>query len=152
MTDPFAAYAEERGVKEPPQRQRGPKVVQSEKDAPMVPSPMEKQMREKSAQMARYRRSKRKERGELRDALPEVYGELARLLRRLPDSARELVIYLREAWVLGLTRQQQMVVIGMIDDRIALKRQMDGRPPFDDPLMGEPDNLFLICRKAIMGH
>lgn len=148
--DPFAAYAEARGVK--PQRQRGPKVVQSEADAPMVPSPMEKQMREQSAQFARYRRAKRREREALREAMPEVYAALMKLLRRLPGSSRELIAYVREAWVLGLTRSQQMVVVGLIDDRIALKRQMDGRPPFDDPLMGEPDNLFLICRKAIMGH
>jgi hypothetical protein len=121
--------------------------------APMKPSAMEREQREQAQQLGRYRRAKKEDHQAMLDH-PDHGGPYARMmaiLKRLPDSAAELVEHLQKGWIMGLTGQERMVVLSMIDARIMRVREADGRPPIDDPLPGERDSLFLICRKIITG-
>jgi hypothetical protein len=154
-TDPFAAYGEQQD-RRPARAKRvdGVRVLTSEKQAPMKPSAMEQAQRDKSAQLAHYKREKKKEHQALLDAVdvgPD-YARMVGLCRKLPDTAAELVKHLNGHWVKLLDRQQQVTVLGIIDNFIIRAREMDGRAPMDDPLPGQRDNLFLICRRLIMGH
>jgi hypothetical protein len=147
----FAAYAESRGIRE--RKPMKPRVVKSDADAPMVPTAMEKAQREKSELLAGFKRAKKAEhQALLASEHGAAYGRMMAIVKRLPGSAVELVEHLRKGWVLALSAQQKFVVLSMIDARIIRVREMDGRPPFDDPMPGEPDNLFIICRKIILGN
>jgi hypothetical protein len=148
--DHFAAYAE-RFAK--PRKPHAPKVVTSDADAPMKPTAMEQAQRDKGELLAGFKRAKKAEhQALLASEHGAAYGRMMAIVKRLPDSAVELVENLRKGWVLALSAQQKFVVLSMIDARIIRVREMDGRPPFDDPLPGQPDNLFIICRKIILGN
>jgi hypothetical protein len=156
--NPFEAYGEANTRAARPSRrpQRGaPHVVMSEKDAPMAPSPMEKQQRQKSAQMSRYRKAKREEHQQMLEGEHgDAYYRMLKIMGKLPDSAADLVDHLLKGWVRKLSAQQRLVVLSMIDRRITLIRERDGRPPWDDPMPGMPNdrpNLFMICRKILTG-
>jgi len=163
--DPFAAYAaeEQRKRQQPrwgrsdatglPRKPREPRVVASEADAPMKPSLMQQQQRDQSVQLGRFKRAKKEEHQALLAHVVhgEPYARMLAILKRLPDSARELVEHLGKDWVRCLSQQQRSIVLSMISARIIRVREMDGRAPFDDPLPGQPDNLFIICRKIITG-
>lgn len=155
--NPFEAYGEANTRPSRPSRrpQRGPKVVSSEADAPMVPTPMEKQQRERSAQMSRYRKTKREEHQQmLTGEHGDAYYRMLKIMGRFPDSAVELIEHLQKGWVSKLSAQQRLVVLSMIDRRIVLMRERDGRTPWDDPMPGMPNdrpNLFMICRKILTG-
>jgi hypothetical protein len=147
--DPFAAYAEQHMRKGKP---RAVRVVTSEADAPMKPSPMEQKQRDQSTQLGHFKRAKKLEHQAILDsdhAAP--YARMLAILKRLPDRARELVEHLGKGWIKCLSAQQKQTVLSMISARIIRVREIDGRAPFDDPMPGEPDNLFLICRKIITG-
>ena len=148
--DPFAAYAEQHMRKG---KLRAPRIVQSEADAPMKPSPMQQQQRDQSVQLGRFKRAKKAEHQELlaHVAHGSPYARMLAILKRLPDSARELVEHLGKGWIACLSAHQKHTVLSMIDARIIHVREMDGRAPFDDPMPGQPDNLFIICRKLISG-
>lgn len=163
--DAFAAYAaEKQRERQYPRwgnadarhsrKPRAPKVVQSEADAPMKPSAMEAKQREQSAQMARYKRAKREEHKELLDHPTHgaAYARMVAICKRLPDSAVELVDHVGKGWVRAMSPQHRLVALGMIAAWIMRRREEDGRAPLDDPMPGQPDNLFIICRKKIMGH
>lgn len=146
--DHFAAYAERLGIKE--RKPRQPRVVQSDADAPMKPTPMEQAQRDKGELLANYKRAKKAEHQAMLDSEHgAAYGRMMAIVKRLPDSAPELVGHLSKGWIDALSRDQKHTVLSMISAKIIRVRELDGRSPFDDPLMGEPDNLFLICRKLI---
>lgn len=150
--NPFEAYGEA-STRTRDRKPRGPKIVMSEKDAPMVPNEMEKQQRERSAQMARYRKHKRDEHQQMIVGTHgDAYYRMLKIMAKLPASSAELVDHLQKGWVKQLNAHERQTVLGMISRRIMLIRERDGRPTFDDPMPGEPDNLFIICRKKIMGH
>lgn len=149
----FEAYAQARGIKEPKPRQRKSHVVTSESEAPMKPTAMEQQQRDKSELLSQFRRAKKAEHQAMLDSEHgAAYARMMAIVKRLPGSAVELVDNLQKGWVGALSAQQKFVVLSMIDARIIRVREMDGRPPFDDPLPDEPDNLFLICRRIIAGQ
>jgi hypothetical protein len=148
--DHFAAYAERYATK--PRKPRAPKVVTSDADTPMKPTAMEQAQRDKGTLLAGFKRAKKAEHeAMLASEHGAAYGRMMEIVKRLPDSAVELVENLRKGWIGALSAQQKHTVLSMISARIIRVREMDGRTPFDDPLPDQPDNLFIICRKIIQG-
>jgi hypothetical protein len=43
----------------------------------------------------------------------------------------------------------RLTVLHHINDRITRMRERHGLPPFDDPLPGQPDNVFWIVRSIL---
>ncbi|MCK1671067.1 hypothetical protein [Bradyrhizobium sp. 150] len=148
--DHFAAHAERFMPKQ--RKPRAPKVVTSDADAPLKPTAMEQAQRDKGTLLASFKRTKKAEHeAMLASEHGAAYGRMMEIVKRLPDSAVELVKNLGKGWINALSAKQKDTVLSMISARIIRVREMDGRTPFDDPLPGEPDNLFIICRKIIQG-
>jgi hypothetical protein len=147
--DPFARYG---ALHAPKRRASKPRVVQSDADAPMKPTAMEQAQRDKGTLLANFKRAKKAEHeAMLASEHAGAYGRMMAILKRLPESAHELVEHLGKGWIAALSANQKHTVLSMISARIIRVREMDGRTPMDDPLPGEPDNLFIICRKLIKG-
>lgn len=145
--DPFAAYAVARGVRDRPMKV---KIAKSDADAPMKPTAMEEQQREKAVLLGQFKRHKRKEHeGMLSGAHGKAYAELVAITKKLPDSAKALVEYLRKPWVEKLDRTERHICLSLISARIILEREKQGLSPMDDPLPGAPLNLFLICKAQL---
>lgn len=148
--DLFAQYA---ATLVPKRAAKAPRVVKSDADAPMKPTAMEQAQQDKSTLLGSFKRAKKAEHQALLDSdHGATYGRMIAITKRLPASAVELVEHLRKDWLLSLSAQQKHVVLSMISARIIHVRETDGRTPFDDPLPGEPDNLFIICRKIVWGY
>ncbi|MGY3278162.1 hypothetical protein [Bradyrhizobium sp. S3.7.6] len=149
--DPFEAYGGRSGATHT--RAKKSHVIQSEKEAPMKPSAMEEAQREKSVLLSQFKKAKRAEHQAMLDgAHGKPYAVMMAIVKKLPASSQELVANLRSGWTAPLDRNERQTVLGMISARIMLEREKQGLSPLDDPLPGDPDNLFIICRKIIMGY
>jgi hypothetical protein len=148
VNNPFERYA----AMNTPKRSRGVRVVKSEDSAPLVPTALEKEQRDNTAQFQRYKRAVHAQSTALMESEHGTnYRMLLSLLKRLTtQSAHELVNYVKQAqWITRCDADQKFVVLSMIDMAIIRTRIRAGLPEFDDALPGEPDNQFLIIRKII---
>jgi hypothetical protein len=112
----------------------------------------EKEQRDQSAQFARYKKAKRAEVIELLSSEhgPQFRALISFLQRLTLDSGLDdILANLRTGWIERLDDRQRLVVLGTIATRIAKVRELQGMAPFDDPLPGDPPNLFLQAREII---
>lgn len=128
------------------------KVVKSEADAPMKLSAMEQDQQDKSVQMRLYRRERRAQVAAMRDSIHgEAFQDLQRLLRRMTiEEADQLVAYVKSSgWLKQADLKTRQLVLSEIDDAIVRLRLINGYPPFDDSLPGEPPKAFEIIRDEL---
>ena len=65
------------------------------------------------------------------------------LLDRLePSSAAPLLAFIRRSDWSSVSYDTRLTVLHQINDRITRMRERHGLSPFDDPLPGQPDNVF----------
>jgi hypothetical protein len=77
-------------------------------------------------------------------------SELMTLLGRLElSSAAALLAFIRRSDWSSVSYDTRLVVLHEINDRITRMRERHGLPPFDDPLPGQPDNVFRIVRAVL---
>jgi hypothetical protein len=127
---------------------REARVVQSEKQAPMVLRGAEKQIAEDNAQFRRYNRAKK---AAYKTALKGPDGVIIRMLH---DALKQLDIKQADlflALINGFDWQSfkpeiRYTAQSMIDDAIVRLREQNGLAPFDDALFDEDPTVFQICR------
>ncbi|WP_028164085.1 hypothetical protein [Bradyrhizobium elkanii] len=149
MSNSFERYA----AMAAPRRAKRVRAVRSESDAPPVPSALEQEQRDNTAQFQRYQRALRTESAAMLTGEHGAdYRSLLALLNRLtPQCSRELLDYVKGArWIAACNLEQKQTVLSMIDMAITRARVCAGLPPFDDALPGEADNVFLIIRREII--
>jgi hypothetical protein len=128
------------------------RVVQSEKQAPMVLRGAEKQIAEDSAQFRRYRRAKA---AEYRAALAGPYGALVEKLHDVLklatiDAVDSVIGIVEEIVHQDIPADVGYVLLGMIDDAIIRIREQNGLAPFDDAILDDEDpTVFGICKARI---
>jgi hypothetical protein len=93
-------------------------------------------------------------REQLAEALAGPHGalvsELMTLLGRLElSSAAALLDFVRRTDWSSVSCDTRLVALHEINDSIAQMRECHGLPPFDDPLPGQPDNVFRIVRAIL---
>jgi hypothetical protein len=150
MSNSFERYA----AMNTPRRGRGVRVVRSEDNAPLVPTALEKEQRDNTAQFQRYKRAVQAESVALLNSEHgDNYSILLAVLRRMTaQSSRELVEYIKGAqWIKRCSTDQKFTVLSIIDMAIIRTRIRDGRAPMDDPLPDQPDSPFIIIRRIING-
>jgi hypothetical protein len=132
------------------------RVVQSEKDAPLVLRGAAKEIAETTTQLRRYEQHKANNR---RVLLAGRHGRdvqaLLTLLKSLtPESAPALLRLLeRFTWFQDADDDERAGILSMIDDAIVRMRERNGLSPIDDSLPGEEPTVFEICREnLITGH
>jgi hypothetical protein len=130
------------------QKKREARVVQSEKQAPMVLRGAEKQIAEDNAQFRRYNRAKA---AAYRTALEGPAGvlikELHDALKRLELEQPEPLLTLVNAidWQ-SIDTETRYTALSMIDDAIVRLREQNGLAPFDDALFDEDPTVFQMCK------
>ena len=132
-------------------RERRPRVVQSEKQAPMVLRGAEKQIAEDNAQFRRYRRAKA---AEYRAALAGPNGELVKelhdALKKLTIDQTEILLNAVELYDWSdVSLGSRYTIISMIDDAIVRLREQNGLAPFDDSIFDEDPTVFEICKTKL---
>jgi hypothetical protein len=93
-------------------------------------------------------------REQLDEALAGPHGalvsELMTLLDRLElSSAAALLDFVRRRAWSSVSWDTRLTVLHEINNRITRMRECHGLPPFDDPLPGQPDNVFRIVRAIL---
>jgi hypothetical protein len=128
------------------------RVVQSEKQAPMVLRGAEKQIAEDNAQFRRYNRAKA---AAYKTALA---GPSSGLVKRLHDELKHLDIEQHPMILLALInatdwclidQETRYTILSMIDDAITRLREQNGLPPFDDAIFDEEPTVFQICKAKL---
>ena len=127
------------------------RVVQSEKQAPMILRGAEKQIAEDNAQFRRYRRAKAAAyrtalEGPVRVLVKELHDALKQLDLGEPDLLIELV---HETDWQSIDKETRYTALSMIDDAIVRLREQNGLAPFDDALFDEDPTVFEICKARL---
>lgn len=123
-------------------------VVQSEKEAPMVLSPMERDQRDSSIQFRKYEKWRR----EKRDAVFAVVDGLQQLIGALtPAQAQGVLEFFRARDWSQFDAGTRHDILSVIDDAITKMRVQHGMPPMDDSLPGQPPRVFEVVRKILTG-
>lgn len=129
-------------------------VVQSERDAPMVASPADKQAWENGQLIRRYKAALRQRRDDLENG---PHGQEVKALLQLLDnltasSAGALVGYVMHArWLRDADYNTRLDVLSLVGTAIARFRIRNGLPPFDDSLPPEPPTAFELVRHLLTG-
>jgi hypothetical protein len=146
MTNPFENPFEAVGKTASRRAQR-----QMQVRAPMVPTPLQKKLRDQSQQLKRFRAWKREIRAGLLSGeyAPEII-QLLRLLRKLPEPD-VIVYFVRHAqWLQNGSKPMRFAVFEYISHAMIRWRVRHGLPPFDDGLPGEiPEAPFITIRKLL---
>lgn len=69
-----------------------------------------------------------------------------------PDDAARMIEYIRlqcEAWISYSSVDMHAAALEAIRNRIVRIRERAGLVPFDDPLPGQPDDVWQICKKVL---
>jgi hypothetical protein len=91
---------------------------------------------------------------ELEEALAGPHGAMVERLMFIlstlsQDSAPLLLAYVRGVDWSSVSHDTRLTVLHQINDRITRMRQRHGLTPIDDPLPGQPDNVFRIVRAIL---
>jgi hypothetical protein len=79
-----------------------------------------------------------------------IVAELMTLLDRLElSSAAVLLDFIRRSDWSSVSYDTRLTVLHEINDRITRMRERHGLAPFDDPLPGQPENVFRIVRAIL---
>lgn len=129
-------------------------VVTSEREAPMVASPQEKQQQERQKLLRQFNKAMTARRKALLEGKyrEEVSG-LVQLLDTLDMAgASGLLSYLAKClWFQHCDYGTRFDILSIIDIAIVRHRVRAGQPPFDDSLPGEPPTAFQIARHHMTG-
>jgi hypothetical protein len=110
---------------------------------------------EKLAEVQKLSRAyKQRHREQLDAALAGPHGdqisELMTLLDRLElSSAAALLNFVRRCDWSSVSYDTRLTVLHQINETITGMRERHGLPPFDDPLPGQPENVFRIVRAIL---
>ena len=118
-------------------------------------SPVEKAVQDRDWLYRRYRAAKKAEHEAL--FATAVHGPLLRKFGATlnhfgADDAGRMISYVRDqnyAWLRNAPEDIRFAALRMIGHRIQRIRQRAGLVPFDDPLPGEPDDVFRLCKREI---
>jgi len=70
-----------------------------------------------------------------------------------PDDAEEMIsVVACQDWLLEASPELRRLALHLIDDQICRIRKAVGLRELDDPLPGEPDNVFQIIRDILQGN
>lgn len=111
----------------------------------------EQALTEREQQFRRWRQWRR----ERSQALLEgSYADAARGLLDLLDrltlaDGQQLVAHVRAGPWIAADADTRFLVLATIDNVLVELRERTGLPPFDDPLSGEPNNVFLMLREVL---
>jgi hypothetical protein len=153
MSNPWLEFSETVALTRKPRTQ--PRIVQNDRQAPMVLRGAEKEVAEGNALFRRYRRYKA---FEYKQALAGPHGEALRELHTTLkgltlDSGGDplLMLMQRYRWLLGYDRELRHLVLHLIDDAICRLRVQNGLPIIDDslPFLDEEPTVFEICRSNL---
>jgi hypothetical protein len=124
-------------------------VIKSEAEAPMVASPSDRAVQERSALLRQYNKALTQRRHDLLNGkhgtqIKELLGLMDTLT---PSSAPGLMSYLAKCnWFLHAERSTRQDILSLIDIGICRHRVREGLAPFDDSLPGEQPTAFEIIR------
>jgi hypothetical protein len=125
-------------------------VVNSERDAPMVPSPSEKAIRETQNQYAQYEKTLRAEKKAFTES--GKFNALLGILDHLSfDSATVLINHVQATDWQQFSVDERHTALSIIDGAIMRLRIREGLAPFDDGAPYEPPTVFCIVRHLITG-
>lgn len=116
-------------------------------------SATERALADRDRQWRLYRANKRRQ-YEALFAEPE-HGEKLRKFRAtlnhfgIEDADRLLAFVQAQTWLCMAPKDFRHVALEMIDHRIQRIRVRAGMPVFSDPLPGEPNDVFRLCKEAL---
>lgn len=147
MTNPFLQYGETL-VRSRPKRV---KIVKDDSAAPMKKTEQDKAQEDKSIQMQLWRAQWR---GQYQRARAGLFGrsivDLERFLRRMTiDDSAALIDLVKRSGLKSADVNTRWVALRMVTNGIAHVRAVNGYPPFDDSLPGEPPTTFEIIRAEL---
>jgi len=128
-----------------------PKVVKSDRQAPMVRTGVEKALDERNKQVSR---ANKWDRAELERMLDGPHGPQIRQIKTLLRSLRinegnRLLDLLASLDWLKANADVRHMVLSLIDDAIVELRICNGLPPIDDALPWEEPTIFQIVRSKL---
>jgi hypothetical protein len=120
-----------------------------------TPTPAERALVDRDRQWRLYRAAKRRQYEDL-FAVP-VHGELLRKFRATlnhfgPDDAERMIAFVADsnyAWLRNAHANIRHAALEMISARIQRIRVRAGMPVFSDPLPGQREDVFQLCKKAL---
>ena len=118
---------------------------------PMVPTPADKAIQERSVQVRNYHRWKRSLlKAQLMGQQKEQWKTLTRMLRTMTiEDSGNLIGYVRDAkWIHELDRDAKSILLSTIAAAIVRLRIVNGYDPFDDGLPGE-HTAFITIRDSL---
>jgi hypothetical protein len=124
----------------------------TEADAPTKLSATGQDVADRSRQLRPYRRWQRQQiKLHLAQPYDADWRELARWLSRMTlDDGDALVEYVcNTRWLLEAGMAARQAALSVISGRIITLRLMNGYPPIDDALPGEPDTAFQEIRTIL---
>ena len=116
-------------------------------------SATERALADRDRQFSLYRAAKRRQYEEL-FAIPAHGEKLKKFQATLnhfgADDADRMLEYVRASvWLHAAPKDFRHVALEMISQRIQRIRVRAGLPVFDDPMPGEDDDVFQLCKKAL---
>lgn len=124
----------------------------AEADAPTKLSATGQDVADRSRQLRHYRRWQRQQiKLHLAQPHESEWRELTRWLARMTlDDGDALVEQVRNArWLLDADLATRQAALSVISERIITLRLINGYPPIDDALPGEPDTAFQAIRTIL---
>lgn len=151
MSNPFEAYAQQSIPSPVKAKHRAAEKREARAQAKMVPTPMERKLREQQELLASYRRWRKEVRVEVTKSNAAGMAALVKVLRKLTaQSAWDAVEHVRESrWLLSADSETQLATLRIIADVLVRCNVRDGLPPFDDPLPWQPDGPYQVLRKIL---
>jgi hypothetical protein len=118
-------------------------------------TPAERALADRNKVFARYRAAKRRQYEDL--FADPVHGEQLRKFQAtlnhfgLSDVERMIAFVADSnyAWLRNAHADIRHAALEMVDTRIQRARVRAGAPVFDDPLPGEPDDVFQTCKRKL---
>jgi hypothetical protein len=115
----------------------------------------ERALADRDKVFARYRAAKRRQYEDL--FADPVHGERLRKFRATlnhfgPHDAERMIAFVADsnyAWLRNAPPDIRHAALEMVDNRIQRVRVRAGAPVFDDPLPGEPDDVFQVCKREL---
>lgn len=120
--------------------------------APMVPTPAEKEVKERNIQVRHYYRWKRSLiKAQLMGPQKEQWKTLTQLLRKMTiEDSDKLISYVRgAAWIHDLDAEAKHVLLSVVASAIVRLRIINGYDPFDDGIPGEGPTAFVAIRDML---
>ena len=133
-------------------RSQRPKLVKSERDAPMKLSEQEQAMADRQKLMANYRRVSKQEFKALIGENGPNWWSLGHKLDTLTlDGAHQLADFVADpnCWLHAADLRSRQIALSLIAARLIVLRLEDGRAPMDDSIPGEEPTIFEIIRNEL---